>query len=89
MNKFNINDYLYYTSIDIENYKNFRPILCIVKKIEEIENGQIIYTVKFHSFIGWASNDRILKQKRDLAEGCLYRDLESLKAVHNKAIHRS
>ncbi len=86
MNKFNIDEELFYTKIDFRNVKEFKPILVRVKKIEKIDNNQIIYTVKFISSIGWSASDRLDRNEKQLSEGCLNRSLDVLKAIHDKAI---
>lgn len=86
MNKFNIDQYLYYNClIDILD-QDFHPVLVIVRKIEKIDNGQIIYTVKFVKFIGFdIKSARELKQEKQLSEGCLFTDLNTLKAIFDKS----
>lgn len=85
MNKFNIDEPLFYSKHEIGNSKAFNPVLVRVQKIEKITNGQIIYTVTFISTVGWETKDRQVKQAQEMAEDCLYRNLEALKEVHAKA----
>lgn len=92
MNKYNIDDELFYDSMDVFD-QTFRPILVRVTGIEKIENGQIIYTVKYIKAVGWnipnvTMADRYLRSKKEINERSLYRDLEALRTIYNKSTHR-
>lgn len=87
-NKFNINQELFYIHVDIRNYKEFKPILVRVVKIELIEIN-IIYTVKFISSIGWNIEDRNIRNLKEINENCLYSSLDVLKVIHEKAVKKS
>lgn len=89
MNKFQIDEHLFYSKMNIRDYKSFNPILCIVKKIEKVKidggHSNLIYTVGFVSSIGWDVVDRSDRSDKELNEGCLHRSLDALKEIHRKS----
>lgn len=91
MNRYSIDQYLFYNAIDIRDIKQCNVTLCRVEKIEKINidggHSSIIYTVKFIKAINYKLKERISGPK-ELSEGCLHTSMDVLIAIHEKATNK-